>query len=67
VLGIWIEQTEGAKFWPSRIFARGCEGFLIAVMDGLKGMPEALENVHARIRNVITTRGTFPPMRRRRN
>ena len=46
VLGIWIEQTEGAKFWL-KVFtdlrARGCEDILIAVTDGLKGMPEALE------------------------
>ena len=46
VLGIWIEQTEGAKFWL-KIFtglkARGCEDILIAVTDGLKGTPEALE------------------------
>ncbi len=46
VLGLWIEQTEGAKFWL-KVFtdlrARGCEDILIAVTDGLKGMPEALE------------------------
>ena len=46
VLGIWIEQTEGAKFWL-KVFtdlrARGCDDILIAVTDGLKGMPEALE------------------------
>jgi len=46
VLGIWIEQTEGAKFWL-KVFTdlktRGCEDILIAVTDGLKGMPDALE------------------------
>ena len=46
VLGLWIEHTEGAKFWL-KVFtdlrARGCEDILIAVTDGLKGMPEALE------------------------
>jgi putative transposase len=46
VLGIWIEQTEGAKFWL-KVFTdlktRGCADILIAVTDGLKGMPEALE------------------------
>jgi transposase-like protein len=49
VLGIWIEQTEGAKFWL-KVFTdlktRGCEDILIAVTDGLKGMPEALEAVY---------------------
>lgn len=49
ILGIWIEQTEGAKFWM-RVFSdlksRGCADILIAVTDGLKGMPEALEAVY---------------------
>lgn len=46
ILGLWIEQTEGAKFWL-KVFtdlrSRGCEDILIAVTDGLKGMPEALD------------------------
>lgn len=46
ILGIWIEQTEGAKFWL-KVFndlkTRGCQDILIAVTDGLKGMREALE------------------------
>jgi putative transposase len=45
ILGIWVEQTEGAKFWL-KVFndlkARGCQDILIAVTDGLKGMSEAL-------------------------
>jgi transposase-like protein len=45
ILGIWIEQTEGAKFWM-KVFTdlktRGCQDILIAVTDGLKGMEEAL-------------------------
>ena len=48
VLGLWIEQTEGAKFWM-KVFtdlrARGCDDILIAVTDGLKGMPDAIEAV----------------------
>ena len=48
ILGLWIEQTEGAKFWM-KVFAdlqaRGCQDILIAVTDGLKGMPEALAAV----------------------
>ena len=48
ILGLWIEQTEGAKFWR-KVFtdlrARGCEDILIAVTDGLKGMPEALDAI----------------------
>jgi transposase-like protein len=48
ILGLWIEQTEGAKFWM-KVFAdlqtRGCQDILIAVTDGLKGMPDALAAV----------------------
>jgi len=48
VLGLWIEQTEGAKFWL-KVFNdlrnRGVEDVLIAVVDGLKGFPEAIESV----------------------
>jgi len=48
ILGLWIEQTEGAKFWM-KVFTdlktRGCQDILIAVTDGLKGMPEALAAV----------------------
>jgi putative transposase len=48
ILGLWIEQTEGAKFWMkvfSDLKTRGCHDILIAVTDGLKGMSEALEAV----------------------
>jgi transposase-like protein len=49
VLGIWIEQTEGAKFWL-KVFTdlktRGCQDILIAVTDGLKGMSEALAAIY---------------------
>ncbi len=48
ILGIWIEQTEGAKFWMkvfSDLKSRGCDDILIAVTDGLKGMEDALAAV----------------------
>ena len=49
ILGIWIENTEGAKFWM-KVFndlkTRGCHDILIAVTDGLKGMGEALGAVY---------------------
>jgi transposase-like protein len=48
ILGLWIEQTEGAKFWMkvfSDLRARGCHDILIAVTDGLKGMSDALAAV----------------------
>ncbi|HPR06439.1 MAG TPA: IS256 family transposase [Denitromonas sp.] len=48
VLGLWIENTEGAKFWL-KVFndlkTRGVGDILIAVTDGLKGIPEALGTV----------------------
>lgn len=46
VLGLWIEQTEGAKFWLSvmtELKNRGVEKIYIACVDGLKGFPEAIE------------------------
>jgi putative transposase len=49
ILGLWIEQTEGAKFWMkvfSDLKTRGCQDILIAVTDGLKGMSEALAAVY---------------------
>ena len=48
VLGIWIEQTEGAKFWMrvmSELKNRGVNDILIAVVDGLKGFPDAINAV----------------------
>jgi putative transposase len=48
VLGMWIEQTEGAKFWVrvmTELKNRGTEDILIAVVDGLKGFPEAISAV----------------------
>ena len=48
ILGLWIETTEGAKFWM-KVFndlrTRGTQDILIGVADGLKGLPEALEAV----------------------
>jgi putative transposase len=48
VLGLWIEQTEGAKFWlrvMTELKNRGVTDILIAVVDGLKGFPEAITSV----------------------
>jgi putative transposase len=48
VLGLWIEQTEGAKFWlrvMNELRDRGVQDILIAVVDGLKGFPEAIAAV----------------------
>lgn len=48
ILGLWIEQTEGAKFWlkvMTELKNRGVGDVLIAVVDGLKGFPEAINAV----------------------
>ena len=48
ILGLWIENTEGAKFWMkvfNELKTRGVSDILIAVTDGLKGMSEALSVV----------------------
>ena len=45
VLGLWIAANEGAKFWLSvmnNLRNRGVEDILIAVVDGLKGFPDAI-------------------------
>ena len=51
VLGLWIEQTEGAKFWlkvMNELHARGVGEFLIAVVDGLTSFPDAIGTVFPR-------------------
>jgi putative transposase len=48
VLGIWVERSEGAKFWlrvMSELKARGTQDILIAVVDGLKGFADAICSV----------------------
>jgi len=49
LLGIWISQNEGAKFWLNvlnEIKNRGAEDILIACVDGLTGFPEAIEAIY---------------------
>ena len=49
VLGIWIQQSEGAKFWlgvMNELNHRGLKDILVAVIDGLKGFPEAISAVY---------------------
>jgi transposase-like protein len=48
ILGLWIEQTEGAKFWlkvMSELKNRGVQDALICLVDGLKGFPEAISAI----------------------
>ena len=48
ILGIWVDEAEGAKFWLSicnDLKNRGVKKILIACMDGLKGLPQAIKTV----------------------
>jgi putative transposase len=48
VLGMWFEETEGAKFWMqvlTELKQRGVQDILICCVDGLKGFPEAIEAI----------------------
>ena len=49
LLGLWIAETEGSKFWHSvfnELKNRGVQDCFIACVDGLKGLPEAIESVY---------------------
>lgn len=53
LLGLWIAETEGAKFWLSvltELENRGVEDILIACVDGLSGFPQAIEAVYPEAR-----------------
>src|ERR1700680_4114869 len=53
LLGMWIAQSEGAKFWLSvftELQNRGVKDFFIACVDGLTGLPEAIETVFPQTR-----------------
>jgi putative transposase len=58
ILGLWIEQSEGAKFWlrvMNELKNRGVEDVLIAIVDGLRGFPEAITAVfpHAQVQTCV--------------
>lgn len=51
VLGMWVAENEGAKFWlqvVTELRNRGVQDIFIACVDGLKGFPEAIETVFPR-------------------
>ena len=51
ILGLWIAQNEGAKFWlqvVTELRNRGVQDIFVACVDGLKGFPEAIEAVFPR-------------------
>lgn len=58
LLGLWLAETEGAKFWLSvltELKSRGLQDILIACVDGLKGFPDAIaaEYPHTKIQLCI--------------
>jgi putative transposase len=60
VLGLWIEQSEGAKLWlrvMNELKSRCVDAVLVAIVDGLKGFPEAITTVfpQARCRPALST------------
>ena len=49
LLGLWLAETEGSKFWLTvfnELKSRGLQDCFIACVDGLKGLPEAIETVY---------------------
>lgn len=61
VLGLWLEQNEGAKFWlrvMNELRNRGTEDILLAVVDGLKGFPDAITAV---MNQRMSLRSSFCP------
>jgi putative transposase len=52
ILGLWIGEREGAKFWLgvcADLQQRGVKDILITCMDGLKGLPEAIESIFPQV------------------
>jgi putative transposase len=75
ILGMWIEATEGAKFWLSilqELKRRGVDDVLIVCADGLKGLPDAVEAIFPRaifqtcIVHVIRSSTRFVPWKERK-
>ncbi len=72
ILGLWLEQNEGAKFWlrvMNELRNRGVQDVLIAVVDGLKGFPDAILAVfpEATIQTCIVGPLKNPELERRRS
>lgn len=62
MLGLWIQRSEGAKFWHqilSELQNRGMKDILVVCADGLTGFPDA-EAINRQICKVIKTKGHFP-------
>lgn len=46
LLGMWLTEKEGAKFWPSELKNRGLQDILIACVHGQKDFPDAINSVY---------------------
>jgi putative transposase len=67
VLGMWFQETEGAKFWMqvlTELKQRGVQDILICCVDGLKGFPEAIEAIfpHTVVQTCIVHYADIPVM-----
>ncbi|MBA9071680.1 hypothetical protein FHR71_005466 [Methylobacterium sp. RAS18] len=67
ILGLWLEQNEGVKFWlrvMNELRNRGVEDVLLAVVDGLKGFPDAIQAVfpEALVQNAGDDLPVVPPL-----
>jgi signal transduction histidine kinase len=63
VLGMWFQETEGAKFWMqvlSELKQRGVADILVCCVDGLKGFPEAIEAIYA-VTNLLDNARKWSP------
>jgi putative transposase len=63
ILGLWIAQNEGAKFWlqvVTELRNRGVQDIFVACVDGLKGFPEAIVLVNMSLRKITKNRNSFP-------
>src|SRR5437762_649208 len=63
VLGMWFQETEGAKFWMqvlTDLKQRGVRDILICCVDGLKGFPDAIDALNRQLRKAIKTKGHSP-------
>jgi putative transposase len=57
LLGLWIAQTEAAKFWlqvVTELKNRGLQDIFIACVNALKGFPEAIETVYPKMLHLIS-------------
>ena len=58
LLGLWIQESNGAKFWLvvlNELYSRGLTHLLVACVDGLKGFPDAIEAVYPKARVQLCT------------